>query len=359
MNYQDIRSLLGEDAYKLLDFNTPKVNKDRLAQPGANWVSEQFRLSNRNPQVLANLERIYNTGRLANTGYLSILPVDQAMEHTAAYSFVSNPDYFDPENIITLAIDAECSAVASTFGVLGLFAKKYADTIPFIVKVNHNELLSFPNQHRQRMYGTIEQVAEMGAAAIGATIYFGSPTFGAELAEVRDAFAKAHELGLATVLWCYVRNSEFTVNGVNHETAADLTSQAIHIGVTVQADIIKQKLPTHANGMSAIRQNNKGYSKYDERVYTDLMSDHPIDLTRFQVLHSYAGRISMINSGGESGEGSGDDLKEAVKVAVINKRAGGAGLIMGRKAFKKSRKEGIAILQAVQDVYLCSEIGLA
>ena len=342
----------GQPVEELVKFENPQFGKERLHLPGPDWTNRIWQQSDRNPQVLRSLGQLYGTGRLANTGYLSILPVDQGIEHSAGASFAANPIYFDPENIIKLAIEANCNAVASTLGVLGIVSRKYAHRIPFLVKLNHNELLSYPNQHDQTLYGSVKQAWNMGAVAIGATVYFGSPDSRRQLWEVSQMFAAAHELGMATVLWCYVRNSGFSKDGVNYETADDLSSQANHLGVTIEADIIKQKLPEVSNGYGAVK-----FGKTDKKVYDSLTSEHPIDMTRYQVLNCYAGRASLINSGGDS-KGS-SDLGEALYTAVVNKRAGGSGLILGRKAFKREISEGVALLQSVQDVYLCDQITIA
>ena len=342
----------GQPVEELVKFENPQFGKERLHLPGPDWTNRIWQQSDRNPQVLRSLGQLYGTGRLANTGYLSILPVDQGIEHSAGASFAANPIYFDPENIIKLAIEANCNAVASTLGVLGIVSRKYAHRIPFLVKLNHNELLSYPNQHDQTLYGSVKQAWDMGAVAIGATVYFGSPDSRRQLWEVSQMFAAAHELGMATVLWCYVRNSGFSKDGVNYETADDLSSQANHLGVTIEADIIKQKLPEVSNGYGAVK-----FGKTDKKVYDSLTSEHPIDMTRYQVLNCYAGRASLINSGGDS-KGS-SELGEALYTAVVNKRAGGSGLILGRKAFKREMSEGVALLQSVQDVYLCDQITIA
>ena len=342
----------GQPVEELVKFANPRFDKERLHLPGPDWTNRIWQQSDRNPQVLRSLGQLYGTGRLANTGYLSILPVDQGIEHSAGASFAANPIYFDPENIIKLAIEANCNAVASTLGVLGIVSRKYAHRIPFLVKLNHNELLSYPNQHDQTLYGSVKQAWNMGAVAIGSTVYFGSPDSRRQLWEVSQMFAAAHELGMATVLWCYVRNSGFSKDGVNYETADDLSSQANHLGVTIEADIIKQKLPEVSNGYGAVK-----FGKTDKNVYDSLTSAHPIDMTRYQVLNCYAGRASLINSGGDS-KGS-SDLGEALYTAVVNKRAGGSGLILGRKAFKREIGEGVALLQSVQDVYLCDQITIA
>jgi len=351
-----IAQLLGDKAESLLNFTKPKILKDRLHVPGPDIVDRIFAGSDRNNRVLGNLQRIVGHGRLGGTGYLSILPVDQGIEHSAGASFAKNPDYFDPENIVRLAIEGGCNAVASTFGVLGAVARKYAHRIPFLVKINHNELLTYPNKFDQIMFGSVKQAADMGAAAVGATIYFGSDQSGRQIVEVAQAFALAHETGLATVLWCYLRNNGFKKDKDYH-VAADLTGQANHLGVTIQADIIKQKLPENNGGFKALNTGGSSYGKLDERIYTELTSDHPIDLCRYQVANCYMGRAGLINSGGES-KGTGD-LQNAVMTAVINKRAGGMGLISGRKAFQRPLKEGIALLQAIQDVYLSEEVTVA
>lgn len=347
-----IATLLGANAESLLNHTCKGITKDQLHLPGGDFVDRIFSISNRTDKVVNNLKKIYNTGRLAGTGYLSILPVDQGIEHSAGASFAPNPAFFDPENIVKLAVDSGCNAVASTYGVLGIVSKKYAGKIPFIVKINHNEFLSYPNKYDQILFGTVESAYNMGAAAIGATIYFGSPESSRQITEVAMAFEKAHQLGMATVLWCYLRNPGFKKDGVDYHTAADLTAQANHLGVTIQADIIKQKLPTNNGGYNAIN-----YGKTHAKVYSELSSDHPIDLCRYQAANCYMGRIGLINSGGESKGAS--DLAEAVTTAVINKRAGGHGLIAGRKAFQRPVKEGVQLLNAIQDVYLSKEITIA
>jgi class I fructose-bisphosphate aldolase len=351
-----IAQLLGDKADHLLNFTSPKISRDRLHIPGPDVVDRLFAGSDRNNRVLVNLERIFSHGRLGGTGYLSILPVDQGIEHSAGASFAKNPDYFDPENIVRLAVEGGCNAVASTFGVLGAVARKYAHKIPFLVKMNHNELLTYPNKFDQIMFGTVKESADMGAAAVGATIYFGSDQSGRQIVEVAQAFAHAHELGMATVLWCYLRNNAFKKDKDYH-LAADLTGQANHLGVTIQADIIKQKLPENNGGFKALNTGSSSYGKLDERMYNDLASDHPIDLCRYQVANCFMGRAGLINSGGES-KGAGD-LQNAVWTAVVNKRAGGMGLISGRKAFQRPMKDGIALLNAVQDVYLSQEVTVA
>jgi class I fructose-bisphosphate aldolase len=357
-----IAQLLGDKAESLLNFKNPKIAKERLHLPGPDVVDRLYAVSDRNNRVLCNLQRIVEHGRLGGTGYLSILPVDQGIEHSGGASFAKNPDYFDAENIVRLAIEGGCNAVASTYGVLGAVARKYAHKIPFLVKINHNELMTYPNKFDQIMFGTVKQASDMGAAAVGATIYFGSDQSARQIVEVAQAFAHAHEMGLATVLWCYLRNGSFKVKGADgnvtdYHTAADLTGQANHLGVTIQADIIKQKLPENNGGFKALNTGGVSYGKSDERMYTELSSDHPIDLCRYQVANCYMGRAGLINSGGES-KGAGD-LANAVLTAVINKRAGGMGLISGRKAFQRPMKEGVGLLNAVQDVYLSKEVTVA
>ena len=350
-----IQSYLGAKADSLLGFSSPKISKDRLHLPGPDFLDRVWAASDRNIRVLTNLHRLFHTGRLSGTGYLSILPVDQGIEHSAGASFAKNPDYFDGENIVKLAVEGSCNAVASTFGVLGSVARKYAHKIPFIVKINHNELLTFPNKFDQIMFGNVKQAYDMGAAAVGATIYFGSDQSDRQIIEVSQAFAHAHELGMATVLWCYLRNSAFKKDKDYHPSA-DLTGQANHLGVTIQAYIIKQKLPENNGGYQALNMGDSSYGKFDKRIYTDLSSDHPIDLCRYQVANCYMGRAGLINSGGASGA---NDFEEAVTTAVINKRAGGTGLISGRKAFQRPMKEGVKLLNAIQDVYLSSEVTVA
>jgi class I fructose-bisphosphate aldolase len=347
--------VLGAKADYLLGFDNPKIKKELLHIPGPDFVDRIFAPSDRNNRVLGNLQRMFDAGRLAGTGFLSILPVDQGIEHSGGASFAPNPIYFDPESIVQLAVEGGCNAVASTFGVLGMVARKYAHKIPFMVKINHNELLTFPNKGDQIMYGTIKQCADMGCAAVGATIYFGSAESGRQIVEVSKAFAMAHELGMATVLWCYLRNSAFKKEQDYH-VAADLTGQANHLGVTIEADVIKQKLPENNGGYLVLNTKENPYGKSDRRMYSDLVSDHPIDLTRYQVANCYMGRAGLINSGGASGE---NDLHDAVRTAVINKRAGGMGLISGRKAFQKPMKDGVALLNAIQDVYLSKDVTVA
>ena len=350
-----IEEYLGDKVDYFLGFKTPKISKDRLHLPSPDGVDNYFAPTDRNNRVLVNLQRMFGHGRLAGTGYLSILPVDQGIEHSAGASFAKNPDYFDGENIVKLAIEGGCNAVASTFGVLGSVARKYAHRIPFIAKINHNELLTYPNQFNQILFGTVEEAYNLGAAAVGATIYFGSTQSDRQIIEISQAFAKAHELGMATVLWCYLRNSAFKKDKDYH-VSADLTGQANHLGVTIEADIIKQKLPENNGGYQALNMGDSSYGKFDKRIYTDLSSDHPIDLTRYQVANCYMGRAGLINSGGASGA---NDFEEAVATAVINKRAGGTGLISGRKAFQRPMSEGVKLLNAIQDVYLAKDITVA
>ncbi len=359
MNLENISQLLGDDAENLLNFSNPKISKDTIHLPGSDFVDRAFGNSNRNPQVLRNLQALYGSGRLANTGYLSILPVDQGIEHSAGASFAKNPIYFDGENIVKLAIEGGCNAVASTYGVLASVSRKYAHKIPFIVKINHNELLTYPNQADQIMYGTVEEAWNMGAVAVGATIYFGSENATRQIQEVAMAFERAHELGMATILWCYTRNNAFKKDGTDYHVSADLTGQANHLGVTIQADIIKQKLPENNGGYKALNSGSSSYGKLDERIYSELTSDNPIDLTRYQVANCYMGRQGLINSGGASTGSKDSDLAEAVRTAVINKRAGGQGLISGRKAFQKPMVEGIKLLNSIQDVYLENGVTIA
>ncbi len=346
-----VEMLGAEKARYLLDHECKTVAKEFIHAPGPDFIDRIWLQSDRNIQTIRSLQTLYGHGRLANTGYTSILPVDQGLEHTAGASFAPNPIYFDPENIVKLAIEGGCNAVATTFGVLGSVARKYAHKIPFIVKINHNELLTYPNKHDQILFGSIEEAWNLGAIAVGATIYFGSKESNRQIQEIAEAFQLAHELGMATILWCYTRNSGFKHEGKDYHAAADLTSQAIHIGATIQADIVKQKLPTTNGGFKAI-----SFGKTHAKMYNELASDHPIDLTRYQVTNAYMGRVGLINSGGASGK---NDLAQAVETAITNKRAGGMGLILGRKAFQKPMKDGIGILNAVQDVYLCKDIDLA
>lgn len=354
MNFDEISKQLGKDAEYLLGFNQPKIAKELLHVPGADWVDRIFSTTDRSIPVLRSIQTLLGNGRLGNTGYLSILPVDQGIEHSAGASFAKNPIYFDGENIIKLAIEGGCNGVATTLGVLGTVARKYAHKIPFILKINHNELLTFPNKSEQILFATVKQAYDQGCVAIGATIYFGSDDSGREIVEISKVFDMAHQLGMATILWCYVRNAAFK-RDKDYHVSADLTGQANHLGVTIQADIIKQKLPENNGGYNVLNTESS-YGKTDKRIYSDLTSDHPIDLTRYQVANCYMGRAGLINSGGASGE---NDLQDALKTAVINKRAGGMGLISGRKAFQKPMKEGVALLQAIQDVYLTKEITVA
>ena len=351
----NIETYLGAKAEYFLGYKSPKISKERLHLPGPDFVDRIYAASNRNVRVLTNLQRIFGHGRLAHTGYLSILPVDQGIEHSAGASFAKNPDYFDAENIVKLAIEGQCNAVASTFGVLGAVTHKYAHKIPFIVKLNHNELLTFPNKFDQILFGTVQEAWDMGAAAVGATIYFGSDQADRQIVEISRAFAEAHELGMATVLWCYLRNNAFKKDKDYH-LSADLTGQANHLGVTIQADIIKQKMAENNGGYMALNMGDSSYGKFDKRIYTDLASDHPIDLCRYQVANCFMGRSGLINSGGASGA---NDFEEAVTTAVINKRAGGTGLISGRKAFQRPMSEGVQLLNTIQDVYLSPDVTVA
>jgi class I fructose-bisphosphate aldolase len=351
-----IIDLLGDEADYLLGFDNPKVPKEELHLPGPDWVNRIFTISDRQPAVLKSLEKIFSSGRLGGTGYLSILPVDQGIEHSAGASFAPNREYFDPENIVKLAVEAGCNAVASSLGILGMVSRKYADKIPFIMKVNHNELLSYPNHYDQVLFASVEQAFNMGAVAVGATIYFGAPPSDCHIPEISHAFEVAHDMGMATVLWCYLRNAAFTVDGVNYETSADLTGQANYLGANIEADLIKQKQPETNGGYPALNRGGVNYGRYDDRMYSELSSDHPIDLCRYQVVNNFMGRIGLINSGGASGK---EDMAAAVRTAVINKRAGGMGLISGRKTFQRPMKEGIEIFRAIQDVYLSAEVTIA
>jgi class I fructose-bisphosphate aldolase len=350
-----IESYLGAKGESLLGFRTPKIAKERLHVPGPDFIDRVWTGSDRNIRVLTNLQRLFDHGRLGKSGYLSILPVDQGIEHSAGASFANNPDYFDGENIVKLAVEGGCNAVASTYGVMGSVARKYAHKIPFIMKINHNELLTYPNKFDQVLFATVKAAYDMGAAAVGATIYFGSDQSDRQIVEISQAFAHAHELGMATVLWCYMRNSAFKKDKDYH-LSADLTGQANHLGVTIEADIIKQKLAENNGGYQALNIGDSSYGKFDKRIYTDLASDHPIDLCRYQVANCYMGRAGLINSGGASGA---NDFEEAVATAVINKRAGGTGLISGRKAFQRPLAEGIQLLNAIQGVYLSPEVTVA
>jgi class I fructose-bisphosphate aldolase len=357
MNYDQIINLIGKENETLLTHTCTTVTKDKLISPSPDFVDKVYSLSNRTIPTLNNLSRIFNTGRLAGTGYMSILPIDQGVEHSAGASFAPNPIYFDTENIIKLAIEGGCNAVATTFGGLGIVARKYAHKIPFIAKLNHNELLTYPNKFDQVMFGTVKSAWNLGAAAVGATIYFGSPESDRQIVEVSQAFEEAHNLGMATVLWCYLRNNAFKKDGVDYHLSADLTGQANYLGATIQADIVKQKLPENNGGFKALNTGNSSYGKLDERMYTQLTTSHPIDLCRYQVMNCYMGRVGLINSGGAS-EGAAD-LKDAAITAIINKRAGGTGLITGRKAFQKPFADGVKILNTVQDIYLDKSIAIA
>lgn len=351
MNYSEIQSLLGKEGEDLLSHECKTISKNKLHIPSPTWIDDTFMQTDRNIRTLNSFQRLISHGRLKDTGYISILPVDQGIEHTAGASFSPNPIYFDPENIIKLGIEGGCNAVATTLGSLGSVARKYSHKIPFVLKFNHNEILSYPNTYDQRLFASINQAYELGCAAVGATIYFGSEESRRQIEEISTAFEMAHDLGMVTILWCYLRNSAFKTAEKDFHTAADLTGQANHLGVTIKADIIKQKLPTNNGGFKALK-----FGKQTEAMYTKLCTDHPIDLTRYQVINNYMGRMGLINSGGASGD---NDLHEAAKTAVINKRAGGMGLILGRKAFQKEMKEGIKLLHTVQDIYLCKEITVA
>lgn len=354
LQINQIQQLLGEDA-SLLSFSTPKISHNEISIPDPEVVDKIFMPSDRNNRVLGNLNWLYNTGTLANTGYVSILPIDQGIEHSAASSFAKNPMYFDPENIVKLAMSADCNGVASTLGVLGLVSRKYAHKIPFIVKLNHNELLTSPNTFDQILFGSVDQAVEMGAAGVGATIYFGSPESNRQIIEISKMFAYAHSKGLFTILWCYLRSNDF-IKDKDYHNSADLTGQANHLGVTIEADIIKQKLPENNGGYKALNSNGNKFGKFDELIYTELATENPIDLARYQLMNNYAGKIPLINSGGASGD---NDIAAAVRTAVINKRAGGSGLILGRKAFQKPFVQGVEIIKAVQAVYLNQEITIA
>ena len=346
-----IETLLAEDSEHLLNHTCQGVKKEDLHLPGSDFVDRVFSITDRPVPVLRSLQTLYSSGRMANTGYVSILPVDQGIEHTGGASFAPNPIYFDPENIVRLAIEGGCNGVASTLGVLGSVSRKYAHKIPFIVKINHNELLTYPTKYDQILFGSVDQAFDLGAIGIGATIYFGAPESSRQIQEISQVFEYAHQKGMITILWCYARNSAFKKDGVDYHVAADITGQANHLGVTIQADIVKQKMPENNGGFRAIN-----FSKTHDRVYDTLTSENPIDLTRYQVVNCYMGRVGLINSGGASGK---NDLAQAVRTAVINKRAGGMGLISGRKAFQKDMKEGVELLNAIQDVYLCDEVTIA
>lgn len=356
LTLQDIQQILGQDAESLLKYECKAVSKKVLHIPNSNWLEQVHLGSDRPIRVIKNLHALFSHGRLAGTGYLSILPVDQGIEHSAGASFAPNPAYFDPDNILKLAIEGGCNGVASTLGVLGSVARRYAHRIPFILKINHNELLTYPNHYDQILFANVKQAYDMGAVAVGATIYFGSQESDRQIQEVSQAFALAHELGMATILWCYLRNSAFKIGDVDYHESADLTGQANHLGVTIGADIIKQKLPTNNGGYKALNAEKKGYGKYSDKMYTEICTDHPIDFCRYQVLNNYNGRAGLINSGGASGK---NNLAEAVRTAVINKRAGGMGVISGRKTFQCPMEEGIKIFHAIQDVYLCKEVIIA
>ncbi len=356
MTTEHITSLLGDQAAYLLEHKSATIDKSRLHVPGPDFVDRILMQSDRTPVVLRNMQLLFDHGRLRGTGYLSILPVDQGIEHSAGASFAKNPDYFDPENIVTLAIEGGCNAVASTLGVLGSMARKYAHRIPFILKLNHNELLTYPNKFDQILFANVDQAFDMGAVAVGATVYFGSDESTRQIQEISEAFAYAHELGLVTILWAYTRNPAFKTKEKDYHVSADLTGQANHLSATIQADIVKQKLPENSGGYKALNAGNSSYGKLDERMYTELTSEHPIDLTRYQVANCYMGRAGLINSGGASGT---NDLADAVATAIINKRAGGMGLISGRKAFQKPLKDGVGILNAIQDVYLSKDVTIA
>ena len=355
MNIKEIKEILGSEADGLLNHQSKTVSKDSLHLPGPDWVDRIFGPSDRPVPVLRSLQTLFNHGRLSGTGYLSILPVDQGIEHSAGASFAPNPIYFDSENIVKLGIEAGCNAVASTLGVLSSVARKYAHKIPFILKFNHNELMTYPNRFDQVFFADIKQAKDLGAVAVGATIYFGSPESTRQITEVSEAFAAAHDLGMATILWCYLRNNAFKVDGKDYHTSADLTGQANHLGATIGADIVKQKLPELNGGYTALNAK-ASYGKTHKKVYSDLTTDHPIDLTRYQVINGYMGRIGLINSGGAAGA---NDLQDVVKTAVINKRAGGMGLISGRKTFQKPLDEGVKLFHAIQDVYLCKDVTIA
>lgn len=351
-----VEELLGEEAEPLLTYKCTAVPKEELNLPGPDWIDRVLALSNRPTRVLRNLYSLFNHGRLAGTGYLSILPVDQGIEHSAGASFAPNPIYFDPDNIVKLAIEAGCNGVASTLGILGSVARKYAHKIPFILKINHNELLSYPTSYDQILFSNVQQAFDLGAVAIGATIYYGSVESNRQIQEISEAFHMAHELGMGTILWCYLRNPAFKIDNVDYHDSADLTGQANYLGATIGADIVKQKLPTHNGGYKAVNKEKKGYGKYSDLMYEKLATDHLIDLCRYQVLNTFKGRVGLINSGGASGK---NDIAQAVKTAIINKRAGAMGLISGRKTFQRPMEEGIKIFHAIQDVYLSKDITVA
>lgn len=356
LSAEDIRNILGPEADTLLNYTCKKVTKDNILRPGGDWIDRIFKESDRNNRVLRSLNQLFHHGRLSGTGYLSILPVDQGVEHSAGASFAPNPIYFDPENIVKFAVEAGCNGVASTLGVLGMVSRKYAHKIPFILKMNHNELLSYPNTFDQILFSHVQQAYDMGCVAVGATIYFGSAESNRQIQEITEAFQMAHELGMGTILWCYLRNSAFKIDGTNYHSSADLTGQANYLGLTLEADIVKQKLPTVNGGYKAMDAKHKGYGKWSEKMYTDLCAeeDNLIDYCRYQVINSM--RVGLINSGGASGQ---NDLQQAVMTAVVNKRAGGIGLISGRKTFQRPMKDGIKMFHAIQDVYRCKEIDLA
>ena len=356
MTFCEIKNIIGPENQDLLTFKSTTFDKNLLTFPSSDFVDKVFAKSDRSNQVLRNLQSIYDNGRLGKTGYLSIFPVDQGVEHSAGARFADNPIYFDPENIVKLGLESGCNAVVSTLGTLGLISRQYAHKIPFIVKLNHNEFLTYPNKFDEIMFADVEQAWKMGAVGVGATIYFGSPESNKQIVEVSKAFKKAHELGMITVLWCYLRNDAFVSGGINYHYSADLTGQANYLGVTIEADIIKQKPAKLNGGYKALNSKENPYGAVSEKIYTKLTTDNPIDLTRYQLANCYAGKIPLINSGDPAGN---DDLKEAIMSAIINKKAGGSGLIMGRKAFQKSFEDGVQIIQAVQDVYLCNEIDLS
>lgn len=352
----DISKMLGDESDVLLNHVCKTIPKDHFQLPGPDFIDRVMALSDRKPSVLRNLQALYDHGRLAGSGYLSLLPVDQGVEHSAGASFAPNPMFFDPKQILELAIEGGCNGVASTLGVLGIVSRRYAHKIPMILKINHNELLTYPNRFDQVLFANVQQARDMGAVAVGATIYFGSEESTRQIQEISEAFHHAHELGLATILWCYLRNKSFKIDNVDYHESADLTGQANYLGATIQADIVKQKLPVVNHGYEALNKLTKGYGKFSSKMYTDLCTDHPIDLCRYQVLNGFAGRAGLINSGGASGQ---HDKADAVMTAVINKRAGGMGLISGRKTFQKPMQEGIDLFHAIQDVYLCKEIAIA